>query len=83
MLKLIRLSEIHQLPIGTIEWKKAVYKYAMLSLSEEQVKELITQGTVTIEVNVGQCSDHKCYNCDVTITKVGNTTSNRIVYHEI
>jgi hypothetical protein len=80
MLKLMRLNEIHKLPVGSDEWKKSVYKYALMSLSMEQDSELKTIGKTTTVMTVGPCVDHKRYKCTITLTTVGQSDASMFIY---
>jgi len=79
MLKLMRLGEIHKLPVGSDIWKKAIYKYALITLSNEQENELRTTGTLNMTINIGQCSDYKSYICNI---KLCSDNSSQVTYKE-
>jgi hypothetical protein len=83
MLKLMRLHEIHNLPVGSDEWKKAVYKYTLMSLSPEQELELKTYGKISVVKMVGQCIDCKKYQCTIILTTVGSPDMTMMTYEPI
>jgi hypothetical protein len=79
----MKLTEIHQLPVGGTAWINAVQKYALMSLTQEQENELKNNGFVSVLMDFHGCVDAKSYRCQITLAIVGSNVEHGVNYEEI
>lgn len=83
MQKLMRLSEIRQLPVGSIKWKSAISKYVSMTLTPNQDDEFKKTGTLIVPYMAYYCIDEKNYRCFVKLVDNVSVDQYDVTYEEI
>lgn len=83
MLKILRLHEINNYPVGSQRWKTSIRKFAAISLTDEEETSLKSDGYITKQLIVGPCSDGKKYQCNFKLLIVGSPDDEDFTYEAI
>lgn len=82
-LTLVRLHEIQTYLVGSHQWKNSVYKYALITLTPKENDKFKSQGSITKQLIVGPCNDHKIYRCFVKLVIVGKEENSIVGLQDI